>query len=61
MNIHKTPITVKELLLLCQSAIRRGYENRIVLLSQDEEINDTHPIQYGFVVEEPDNTHIILA
>lgn len=61
MNQSKTPITVKELMVLCRTAIHEGYENRIVLLSQDEEINNTHTIQYGFLVEDSDNTHIILA
>lgn len=40
-------LTVKDLLRECQRAIRNGYGNKIVLISQDDEGNGFHTLWYG--------------
>lgn len=41
-------ITVKELMELCSEEISKGYGNRQVYISRDDEGNGFHGLYYGF-------------
>lgn len=42
------PITVKELHKLCEVEIAKGNENKVIMLSQDDEGNGYHYLWYAF-------------
>ena len=41
-------ITVKELMELCSEEISKGYGNRQIYISRDDEGNGYHGLYYGF-------------
>lgn len=45
-------ITVKDMLILCQEAIRKGQANKKILISNDDEGNGYHEMFYGFSATE---------
>lgn len=42
------PITVKELHELCEEQIAKGNENKVIMISQDDEGNGYHYLWYSF-------------
>lgn len=46
------PITVKELLKLCQEQLRKGNGDKQILISNDDEGNGYHSLYYEFTDDE---------
>lgn len=46
------PITVKELLKLCQEEINKGHEDCSIMISNDDEGNGYHYLYYNFSMAE---------
>ena len=44
-------ITVKELKMACDYLIRKGYGDKTVLLSSDDEGNEYHTLYYTFLTD----------
>ena len=44
-------ITVKELALACNDIIRKGYGDKVILLSNDDEGNGYHTLYYTFLTD----------
>lgn len=42
------PLTVKELLKLCQEEIKKGHEDCSIMISNDDEGNGYHYLYYNF-------------
>lgn len=45
-------ITVNTLKLLCDEMVEKGNGNKKIVISNDEEGNDFHPLYYGFTSAE---------
>jgi hypothetical protein len=44
-------LTVKELKMCCDEAIKDGYENKTVLISCDDEGNGFHTLYFGIITD----------
>ena len=45
-------IKVKELAMACNDLVKKGYGDKVVLLSSDDEGNEYHTLYYTFLTDE---------
>ena len=47
------PMTIKQLLEACQEAVNKGYGDKQILISDDDEGNGYHTLYFGFTTDDP--------
>jgi hypothetical protein len=47
------PMTIKQLLEACQEVVSKGYGDKQILISDDDEGNGYHTLYFGFTIDDP--------
>lgn len=58
MTETNKPLTVKQLLKICQDEIKKGHGDHTIMISDDDEGNGYHYLWYSFTTPEELNSRI---